>query len=173
MRRKTASARSSSVRSSANVSCSLYDLAGARAGTSGRSSTPWANARTCGACPPSSSSSKSTGVAANCPTVANPAALSRCAVFGPMPGSQCGGKGSRKPRSCPGGTSMNAAGLFNFDAIWLTSLLTAMPSLTEIFNACRIASRIVAAAATAGWRAPFKSKYPSSMELTSTSGVKS
>ena len=51
-----------------------------------------------------------------------------------------------------------AAGLFSLDAIWLTSLFPAMPSLTESFSACRIARRIVSAMPTAGLRAPVKSR---------------
>jgi hypothetical protein len=76
--------------------------------------------------------------------------------------------------SCPSGTLANAAGLFNLEAIWLTSLFEATPSLTVIFRACRMALLIVSAISTAGflWLA-VRSKYPSSIEVRSTSGVKS
>ena len=54
MRRSTASTYSSSVTSSANVSCWLKDFCGSRAGINGRSSMPLANCRRTGAWPPSS-----------------------------------------------------------------------------------------------------------------------
>ena len=53
---------------------------------------------------------------------------------------------------------MNAAGLVSLEAIWLTNLLLAIPSLTEIFSACRMAVRIVSATFSGGLGTALRSK---------------
>ena len=158
MRRKVASANASSVTSAAKVCCSLNDLAASRSGTTGRSSKPRANCRTAKAWPPKSRPSRSTGVAAIWATLANPAASSRAEVFGPMPGSHLLASGARNAASSPAGTSANAAGLWSLEAIWLTSLLLAMPSLTLILRVWRMASRTVVATSRAGLDVADRSK---------------
>ena len=75
-----------------------------------------------------------------------------------MPGSQKFGNGCRKRISWPGGISMKVAGLLSFDAIWLTSLLEPMPSLTEIFSDWPIAFRMVSAMSPGAFRVLVRSK---------------
>jgi hypothetical protein len=67
-----------------------------------------------------------------------------------MPGSHLFGQGCRNCFSCPPGTIWKAAGLCSLEAIWLTSLLEAMPSLTVILSDWPMAWRIVSAISTAG-----------------------
>ena len=50
------------------------------------------------------------------------------------------------------------AGLLSLEAIWLTSLLLPMPSLTLIFNFSAIAALIFSATSTAGFRTAVRSK---------------
>ena len=100
----------------------------------------------------------SVGVAEMWRMQASPAASSRCAVAGPTPGSHLLGSGWMNRTSNPASTSRNAAGLDSLDAIWLTSLLLAMPSLTEILSDCRMAVRMVSATFSGGLRTPLRSK---------------
>ena len=53
---------------------------------------------------------------------------------------------------------MTAFSASDFDAIWLTSLLLAMPSLTEILSDCRMAVRTVSATFNGGLDTALRSK---------------
>ena len=88
-----ASTYSSSVRSSAKVSCWLKDFCGSRAGNQRALINAVGELPDVTACRPSTSSSISIGVAAMWRISASPAAFNRALVFGPMPGSQRFGRG--------------------------------------------------------------------------------
>ena len=78
--------------------------------------------------------------------------------FGADAGQPFVGQRMQKGISPPGGTWENAAGLVSLEAIWLTSLLTPMPSLTVILSDCPMALRMARAMSTGAFRAPVRSK---------------
>ena len=91
-----------------------------------------------------------------------------------MPGSQPLSSGARNSRSVPDGTAISASGLRSLLATCETSLFAPTPPESVIRSVSRTARRIVAAMTSGGFFLfPPRSAYPSSIDPTSTDGVKS
>ena len=91
---------------------------------------------------------------------ARPAAFNWLAVFGPTPGQPFVGQRRQEARFAGrAGTNSKAAGFLSLEAIWLTSLLLPMPSLTGQLE--RLPDGVANGfgdAQGAGLRAPVRSK---------------